>query len=104
MNLKYLDKETETNVTADSAAETLLHEGADSDDNRSLAVRSGFSVGRNRKGLWRHLDFVVVACILMLAILLGVLNNLRVAGERRVKWFGAPAILDDLETTEEITP
>ena len=35
--------------------------------------------------LWRHFDFVVVAGILVLAILLGVLNNLRVAGERRVK-------------------
>ncbi len=54
--------------------------------------------------LWRHFDFVVVACILALAILLGVLNNLRVAGERRVKWFGPSANLDELETTEEVTP
>ena len=51
--------------------------------------------------LWRHFDFVVVACILALAILLGVLNNLRVVGERRAKWFGAPASLEDQETTEE---
>ena len=90
MNLKYQGKETET--------------GADFDDNRSLAVRAGISVGRNRKSLCRHFDFVVVACILVLAMLLGGLNNLRVASERRVKWFGAPAILDDLKTTEEITP
>lgn len=54
--------------------------------------------------LWRHFDFVVVACILALAILLGALNNLRVAGERKVKWFDAPASLDDQETTEEVTP
>ena len=54
--------------------------------------------------LWRHFDFVVVACILALAALLGALNNLRVADERRVKWFDAPASLDDLETTEEATP
>ena len=40
--------------------------------------------------LRRHFDFAVVAGILALAILLGVLNNLRVIGERRAKWFGAP--------------
>ena len=32
--------------------------------------------------LWRHFDFVVVACILALAALLGALNNLRVADEQ----------------------
>ena len=41
--------------------------------------------------LWREFDLVVLACILVLAVLLGVLNNLRVADERKVKWFGAPA-------------
>lgn len=91
MNLKYQGKETETNAAA------FLGE------NGIVANRAGMSVGRNRKRLWRHLDFFVLASILVLAILLGVLNNLRVVGERRVNWFGAPAILDDLETTEEIS-
>ena len=95
MNLKCHDKETETNAVNGAA---FLEE------NGSVANKAGISVGRNRRRLWRHFDFVVVACILALAILLGVLNNLRVAGERRVKWFDAPAILDDLETTKEITP
>ena len=54
--------------------------------------------------LWRHFDFVVVACILALAALLGALNNLRVVDERRVKWFDAPAGSVDLETAGEEAP
>ena len=45
---------------------------------------------RRGKGLWRQFDFIVVAVIVLLAVLLGVLNNLRVADERKAKWFGAP--------------
>jgi hypothetical protein len=95
MDLKHQGKETDTN-----AANVAAFLGK----NGSVANQAGISVGRNRKILWRHFDFAVVACILVLAILLGVLNNLRVVGERKVKWFDAPAILDDLETTQEITP
>lgn len=51
--------------------------------------------------LRRHFDFAVVAGILALAILLGVLNNLRVIGERRAKWFGAPEESVDLVTAGE---
>ena len=94
MNLKYQDKESET-----SAAKVATF----AEENGIVANKADISVGRNRKSLWRHFDFVVVACILVLAILLGVLNNLRVAGERRVKWFDAPANLDDFDTTE-VTP
>ena len=94
MNLKYQDKETEKNAA--NIAAFLGENGID-------ANKAGISVRRNRKSLCRHFDFVMVACILLLSILLGVLNNLRVAGERRVKWFDAPATLDDLETTKEIT-
>ncbi len=54
--------------------------------------------------LWRHFNLVVVTCIIALAMLLGILNNLRVADERKVKWFDAPADRADLETTEEATP
>ena len=43
------------------------------------------------KKLCRAYNLAVLASILALAILLGVLNNLRVADERKVKWFGAPA-------------
>lgn len=56
------------------------------------------------KSLWWQFDFAVVAIIVVLAILLGALNNLRVADERKVKLFGAPVDWDDLETTEDVTP
>ena len=48
--------------------------------------------------LYRTYDLAVVASILALAILLGVLNNLRVADERKVKWFESPAVRTDLKT------
>lgn len=56
------------------------------------------------KCLWLQFDFAVVAFIVLLAILLGILNNLRVADERKVKWFGAPADLGGQETAEEVEP
>lgn len=56
------------------------------------------------KCLWLQFDFAVVAFIVLLAILLGALNNLRVADERKVKWFDAPVDRIGLETTEEVTP
>ena len=43
------------------------------------------------KELCRAYNLAVLASILVLAVLLGILNNLRVADERKVKWFGAPA-------------
>ena len=54
------------------------------------------------KSLLRHFELAVVVCIVVLAVLLGVLNNLRVSDERKVKWFDAPADRADLETTEEV--
>lgn len=54
--------------------------------------------------LWRHFNFAVVVGILTLAILLGVLNNLRVADERKVEWFDAPADLGEQEKAEETAP
>ena len=53
---------------------------------------------------WRHFDVAVVACIIALAVILGILNNLRVADERKAKWFGAPADRTDLETAREAAP
>ena len=49
---------------------------------------------------WWKFDFAVLAFIVALAVILGVLNNLRVADERRVKWFGAPVDRSGLETIE----
>ena len=52
----------------------------------------------------KHFDLAVVAYIIVLAVLLGVLNNLCVADERKVKWFGAPVDKGDLETAREAMP
>ncbi len=38
------------------------------------------------------IDIRVVLGIVGLSIVLGVLNNLRVYEEQRVKWFGGPAV------------
>ena len=52
----------------------------------------------------KHFNLTLVLCIVALAVLLGVLNNLRVADERKVGWFAAPADSVDFETTKEATP
>ena len=49
---------------------------------------------------WWKFDFGVLALIVVLAVVLGALNNLRVAEERRVKWFDAPADRSGLEMEE----
>ena len=59
--------------------------------------------GRILKRLCRQFDSVVLLWILGLAIILGVLNNLRVVDERKVRWFGAPTDSGDFETTTETT-
>ena len=66
---------------------------------------SNYGVENARKGksLWRQFDFAVVAIIVVLAILLGALNNLRVADERKVKRFGSPVDRGGLETAAEVT-
>ena len=53
---------------------------------------------------WWKFDFGVLALIVVLAVVLGALNNLRVAEERRVKWFDAPVDRSGLEKTEEVVP
>ena len=40
----------------------------------------------------RGFDLRVLAALVVLAVVLGVLNNLRVFEEQRVKWFGGPVI------------
>ena len=40
--------------------------------------------------LCRAYNLAVLASILVLAVLLGILNNLRVADERKVKWVESP--------------
>lgn len=49
---------------------------------------------------WWKFDFAVLALIVAVAVVLGALNNLRVADERRVKWFDAPEDRGGLETAE----
>ena len=50
----------------------------------------------------RQYNFWVIAGIILVSMVLGVLNNLRVYEEQRVKWFGGPVISadDDLEDSK----
>ena len=63
----------------------MSEKGAETE--KELTLESGMLV----KKLCRAYNLAVLASILVLAVLLGILNNLRVADERKVKWFGAPA-------------
>ena len=54
--------------------------------------------------LCRAYNLAVLAGILALAVLLGILNNLRVADERKVKWFGAPAARANQNAAGEVAP
>lgn len=65
---------------------------------KEAAPEGGVPVRR----LWQEYNLAVLAGILALAVLLGVLNNLRVADERKVKWFGAPADLADPKAAVEV--
>ena len=51
--------------------------------------------------LCRAYNLAVLAGILALAVLLGILNNLRVADERKVKWFETPDVWTDQNAAEE---
>ena len=53
------------------------------------------------KKLCRAYNLAVLAGILALAVLLGILNNLRVADERKVKWFETPEVQSDQNAAEE---
>ena len=46
------------------------------------------------KGWRMRFNLVVLAAMVLLSILLGALNNLRVDEEKSVDWFGAPNISD----------
>ena len=56
------------------------------------------------KKLCRAYNLAVLASIVALAVLLGVLNNLRVADERKVKWFEAPEAKTDQNAAVEVAP
>lgn len=49
-----------------------------------------------RMANWRkqilHFDWVVLAALVALSLIIGILNNLRVHEERKVKWFGGPVV------------
>ena len=51
------------------------------------------SVSRDA-GCGMRFNLVVLAAMVLLSVLLGALNNLRVDEEKRVNWFGAPSISD----------
>ena len=53
------------------------------------------------KKLCRAYNLAVLASILVLAVLLGILNNLRVADDRKVKWFETPEVWPDQNAAEE---
>ena len=42
-----------------------------------------------------HFNWVVLAALVVLSGVLGILNNLRVHEERKVKWFGGPVVSAD---------
>ena len=42
-----------------------------------------------------HFNWVVLAALVVLSVVLGILNNLRVHEERKVKWFGGPVVSAD---------
>lgn len=42
-------------------------------------------------------NIAVLAGLLLLALALGVLNNLRVKEDKRVHWFGGPVVTDSEE-------
>ena len=48
-----------------------------------------------------HFNWVVLAALVVLSVVLGILNNLRVHEERKVKWFGGPVVSAD---AKESTP
>jgi hypothetical protein len=68
-------------------------------EEKNLSESGGGNLG---DGVWRWFNIAVVACILALSVLLGVLNNLRVSEERRVKWFGDSANQADAAAGKEM--
>ena len=76
----------------------MSEKGAETE--KELTLESGMLV----KKLCRAYNLAVLASILVLAVLLGILNNLRVADERKVKWFGAPAARANQNAAGEVAP
>ena len=72
----------------------------DAETENESTLESGMLV----KKLCRAYNHAVLASILVLAVLLGILNNLRVADERKVKWFEAPDIQADQNVAVEGAP
>ena len=55
-------------------------------------AKEALKMKRKMKRILRLFNWWVVAGIVVLAILLGILNNLRVYEEQRVTWFGGPVV------------
>ncbi len=51
--------------------------------------------------MFSGIDWTVVAVIVALSVVLGILNNLRVHDERKVKWFGGAVVSAD---AKEVAP
>ena len=55
-------------------------------------AKEALKMKRKMKRILGLFNWWVVAGIVVLAILLGILNNLRVYEEQRVNWFGGPVV------------
>ena len=73
----------------------MSEKGAETE--KELTLESGMFI----KKLCRAYNLAVLASILVLAVFLGILNNLRVADERKVKWFETPEVWTDQNAAEE---
>ena len=49
---------------------------------------------------FKHFNLAVLAGLLLLAVLLGALNNLRVDEDCRVHWFGGPVVSSEEDVNE----
>ncbi len=53
------------------------------------------------KSILRRFNWAVIAALIVLSVLLGLLNNLRVDDEKRVNWFGgAVSSEEDVDMVE----
>ena len=54
-------------------------------------------IKRTAEAFQRHFSIAVLVVLMLLAVLLGVLNNFRVDEEKRVDWFGGPMVVSEGE-------
>jgi hypothetical protein len=52
------------------------------------------------RNIFKHFNLAVLAGMLLLAVILGVLNNLRVDEDCRVHWLGGPVVSSEEDENE----